>query len=281
MQEAFVALVLLSITGTAQITTALGFSDTLGAFVAGARLAGTNYKMQIEADIAPFRGLLLGLFFVVTGSEVNLQILSAQWPEALALLAGLLAIKATIIGGLSLRQGLNLQEAVKTGLILSQGGEFAFVVLSEACRLGVLPEDLNKLLIIVVVLSMALTPGLASLGDFLAEKLPLPSPNDEQELTTEVSVLGAEESTEDSVLAKEEAVVICGFGPVGQVVAAMLVNPVSGGKVSFLAIDSNLARVEAGRAMGYPVIYGDPSSPKVLESAGVRNPRAIVVVHQV
>ena len=88
MQEAFVALVLLSITGTAQITTALGFSDTLGAFVAGALLAGTNYKMQIEADIAPFRGLLLGLFFVVTGSEVNLQILSAQWPEALALLAG-------------------------------------------------------------------------------------------------------------------------------------------------------------------------------------------------
>jgi len=276
-KEAFVALVLLSITGTAQITSALGFSDTLGAFVAGTLLASTNYRLQIEADIAPFRGLLLGLFFVVTGSEVNLQILAAYWPEALALLGGLLAIKAAIIGGLSLRQGLTLPEAVRTGLILSQGGEFAFVVLSEACRLGVLPDQLNKLLIIVVVLSMALTPGLAALGDFIADKLPTPAIEED---VVDGLPSSAESVSEAPVGGHDDAVVICGFGPVGQVVASMLSNPVSGGKVSFIAIDSNTRRVEAGKAMGYPVIYGDASSPDVISSAGVVSPRAIVVAHQ-
>ncbi|XP_039803946.1 K(+) efflux antiporter 3, chloroplastic-like [Panicum virgatum] len=157
--EAFVALCLLTVAGTSLITQQLGFSDTLGAFLAGAILAETNFRTQIEADIRPFRGLLLGLFFVTTGTSIDMQLLIREWPNVLSLLGGLIAIKTLIITAIGPRVGLTLQESVRIGLLLSQGGEFGFVVFSLANRLGVLPLELNKLLIIVVVLSMALTPN--------------------------------------------------------------------------------------------------------------------------
>ncbi|CAI5975551.1 unnamed protein product [Closterium sp. NIES-64] len=167
--EAFIALCLLTVTGTALITSKLGFSDSLGAFLAGALLAETNYRTQVEADIRPFRGLLLGLFFVTTGSSIDLNLLASEWPNILALLTGLIGIKAAIITALGPRVGLTLSESVRTGLLLSQGGEFAFVVFALANQLGVLPLELNRLLIIVVVLSMALTPFLDALGRRAAE----------------------------------------------------------------------------------------------------------------
>ncbi|KAH0910423.1 hypothetical protein HID58_033744, partial [Brassica napus] len=162
--EAFVALCLLTVAGTSLLTQKLGFSDTLGAFLAGALLAETNFRTQIEADIRPFRGLLLGLVFVTTGTSVDMEVLFREWPNVLTLLAGLIVIKTLIITALGPRVGLTLQESVRIGFLLSQGGEFAFVVFSLANRLGVLPLELNKLLIIVVVLSMALTPTLNQLG---------------------------------------------------------------------------------------------------------------------
>jgi Kef-type K+ transport system membrane component KefB len=132
-------------------------------------LAETNYRTQVESDIRPFRGLLLGLFFVTTGTSIDLQLLLREWPNVIALLAGLIAIKTAIITAIGPRVGLSLSESVRTGLLLSQGGEFAFVVFSLANRLGVLPLELNRLLIIVVVLSMALTPFLNELGRNAAE----------------------------------------------------------------------------------------------------------------
>ncbi|KAG5383835.1 hypothetical protein IGI04_035305 [Brassica rapa subsp. trilocularis] len=173
--EAFVALCLLTVAGTSLLTQKLGFSDTLGAFLAGALLAETNFRTQIEADIRPFRGLLLGLVFVTTGTSVDMEVLFREWPNVLTLLAGLIVIKTLIITALGPRVGLTLQESVRIGFLLSQGGEFAFVVFSLANRLGVLPLELNKLLIIVVVLSMALTPTLNQLGrkaaDFILDWL--------------------------------------------------------------------------------------------------------------
>ncbi|KAI8532513.1 hypothetical protein RHMOL_Rhmol11G0219800 [Rhododendron molle] len=175
--EAFVALCLLTVAGTSLLTQKLGFSDTLGAFLAGALLAETNFRTQIEADIRPFRGLLLGLFFVTTGTSIDTQLLFREWPNVLSLLAGLIVIKTLIITAIGPRVGLTLQESLRIGLLLSQGGEFGFVVFSLANRLGVLPLELNKLLIIVVVLSMALTPFLNDFGrtaaDFIGEKFDL------------------------------------------------------------------------------------------------------------
>eukprot|EP00240_Pyramimonas_obovata_P000968 CAMPEP_0118921988 /NCGR_PEP_ID=MMETSP1169-20130426/1082_1 /TAXON_ID=36882 /ORGANISM="Pyramimonas obovata, Strain CCMP722" /LENGTH=539 /DNA_ID=CAMNT_0006862801 /DNA_START=269 /DNA_END=1884 /DNA_ORIENTATION=- len=169
--DAFVALCLLTVCGTSVVTTSIGLSDTLGAFLAGVLLAETNFRSQVEADMRPFRALLLGLFFLCTGTEVDMQILKEEWPNVLALTAGLIGIKAAVITGLGPTVGLTRAESVRTGFILSQGGEFAFVVFTLANNLQILPEDLNQLLIVVVILSMALTPALSELGDWASKKV--------------------------------------------------------------------------------------------------------------
>ncbi|KAI3992990.1 hypothetical protein MKX01_009733 [Papaver californicum] len=269
--EAFVALCLLTVAGTSLLTQKLGFSDTLGAFLAGALLAETNFRTQIEADIRPFRGLLLGLFFVTTGTSIDMQVLIREWPNILSLLAGLIAIKTLIITALGPRFGLTWQESIRTGLLLSQGGEFGFVVFSLANRLGVLPLELNKLLIIVVVLSMALTPLLNDLGrkasDFLDEKL------DTKDKVAEVD------------FNVTEPVVILGFGQMGQVLANFLSTPLAsemyGDLVGwpYVAFDIDPRVVKNQRKMGFPILYGDGSRPAVLQSAGISTPKAVMVMY--
>ncbi|RZC88496.1 hypothetical protein C5167_016304 [Papaver somniferum] len=269
--EAFVALCLLTVAGTSLLTQKLGFSDTLGAFLAGALLAETNFRTQIEADIRPFRGLLLGLFFVTTGTSIDTQVLIREWPNILSLLAGLIAIKTFIITALGPRFGLTWQESIRTGLLLSQGGEFGFVVFSLANRLGVLPLELNKLLIIVVVLSMALTPLLNDLGrkasDFLDEKL------DAKDKVAEVD------------FNVTEPVVILGFGQMGQVLANFLSTPLAsemyGDLVGwpYVAFDIDPRVVKNQRKMGFPILYGDGSRPAVLQSAGISTPKAVMVMY--
>lgn len=268
--EAFVALCLLTVAGTSLLTQKLGFSDTLGAFLAGALLAETNFRTQIEADIRPFRGLLLGLFFVTTGTSIDTQLLFREWPNILSLLAGLIAIKTMIITAIGPRVGLTLQESVRIGLLLSQGGEFAFVVFSLANSLGVLPLELNKLLIIVVVLSMALTPLLNEVGrraaEFIEDKF------DTEDKAAEVN------------FNVREPVVIVGFGQMGQVLANFLSAPlasgIDGGFVGwpYVAFDLNVSVVKASRKLGFPILYGDGSLPAVLQSASISSPKAFMIM---
>lgn len=270
--EAFVALCLLTVAGTSLLTQKLGFSDTLGAFLAGALLAETNFRTQIEADIRPFRGLLLGLFFVTTGTSIDMQLLFREWPNVLALLGGLIVIKTLIITAIGPRVGLTLQESVRIGLLLSQGGEFGFVVFSLANRLGVLPLELNKLLIIVVVLSMALTPFLNEVGrkaaDFIEEKMAA------QDKAAEMVNFNA-----------SEPVVILGFGQMGQVLANFLSSPLASGLDGdvfgwpYVAFDLDPSVVKASRKLGFPVLYGDGSRPAVLQSAGISSPKAVMVMY--
>ncbi|KAK8957546.1 hypothetical protein KSP39_PZI000456 [Platanthera zijinensis] len=269
--EAFVALCLLTVAGTSLLTQALGFSDTLGAFLAGALLAETNFRTQIEADIRPFRGLLLGLFFVTTGTSIDMQLLLREWPNVLTLLTGLIVIKTLIITAIGPRVGLTLQESIRIGLLLSQGGEFGFVVFSLANRLGVLPLELNKLLIIIVVLSMALTPFLNEIGKRAAEIL-------DQEFQ------GREEIEPVNFVATEP-VVILGFGQMGQVLANFLSMPLASGLESdgvgwpYVVFDLNLNVVKAARKLGFPILYGDGSRPAVLNSAGISSPKAVMVMY--
>ncbi|KAK9110808.1 hypothetical protein Sjap_018868 [Stephania japonica] len=270
--EAFVALCLLTVAGTSLLTQKLGFSDTLGAFLAGAILAETNFRTQIEADIRPFRGLLLGLFFVTTGTSIDMQLLLREWPNVLSLLIGLIVIKTMIITAIGPRFGLTLQESLRIGFLLSQGGEFAFVVFSLANRLGVLPLELNKLLIIVVVLSMALTPLLNEIGKKAAETVD--AKLDEKDKTAEMINYDA-----------SEPVVIVGFGQMGQVLANFLSTPLVVGTDSglvgwpYVAFDLNPGVVKAARKMGFPIMYGDGSRPAVLQSAGVSSPKAVMVMY--
>ncbi|XP_010275512.1 PREDICTED: K(+) efflux antiporter 3, chloroplastic [Nelumbo nucifera] len=270
--EAFVALCLLTVAGTSLLTQKLGFSDTLGAFLAGALLAETNFRTQIEADIRPFRGLLLGLFFVTTGTSVDMQLLFREWPNVLSLLAGLIVIKTLIITAIGPRVGLTLQESVRIGLLLSQGGEFGFVVFSLANRLGVLPLELNKLLIIVVVLSMALTPLLNEVGRKAADFIDNKS--------------NAEDKIVDMVnFEASEPVVILGFGQMGQVLANFLSTPLASGIDGklvgwpYVAFDLDPAVVKAARKLGFPILYGDGSRPAVLQSAGISSPKAVMVMY--
>ncbi|CAN0920991.1 K(+) efflux antiporter 3, chloroplastic [Linum grandiflorum] len=271
--EAFVALCLLTVAGTSLITQKLGFSDTLGAFLAGALLAETNFRTQIEADIRPFRGLLLGLFFVTTGTSVDTQLLLREWPNVLSLLGGLIVIKTLIITAIGPRVGLTLQESVRIGLLLSQGGEFAFVVFSLANRLGVLPLELNKLLIIVVVLSMALTPFLNELGRRAARFI-------EEKSDTEDKV------DEPVNFEGSEPVVILGFGQMGQVLANFLATPFASAVdgdaavgMPYIAFDLNPSVVQASRKLGFPILYGDGSRPEVLRTAGFTSPKAVIVTY--
>lgn len=148
--EAFVAAILLTATASSYATSSLGFSDSLGAFVAGVVLAETNYRTQIEADIKPFKGLLLGLFFVATGSSIDSTLLINDWPTVLILLTGLILVKSVITGVLAPFFGLNRSESLRIALTLSQGGEFAFVLLTLANQLNLLPGYLTRMLIIVV-----------------------------------------------------------------------------------------------------------------------------------
>ncbi|RWR77892.1 K+ efflux antiporter 3, chloroplastic [Cinnamomum micranthum f. kanehirae] len=270
--EAFVALCLLTVAGTSLLTQMLGFSDTLGAFLAGALLAETNFRTQIEADIRPFRGLLLGLFFVTTGTSIDMQLLVREWPNVLTLLAGLIVIKTLIITAIGPRVGLTVQESVRIGLLLSQGGEFGFVVFSLANRLGVLPLELNKLLIIVVVLSMALTPFLYEVGKRAAEFI-------------DHKVQDKERVAEMVNFDASEPVVILGFGQMGQVLANFLSTPLAsglGGDLSgwpYIAFDIDPRVVKAARKLGFPILYGDGSRPTVLQSAGIFSPKAVMIMY--
>eukprot|EP00903_Cladosiphon_okamuranus_P006148 g6049.t1 len=279
--ETFVALCLLVALGMGQLTEAIGLSTTLGAFAAGTLLAETNYRTQVEANIAPFRGLLLGLFFTTTGATVDPMLLMQQWPTVFALLLGLVSFKTIIISSASIGFGLSAPEAAKTGLVLSGGGEFAFVVLSLSQRLGVLPDELNRLLIGVVVLSMALTPALSELGDFASEKLIEVATKTGMASAVKGLELRQPEEGEGKGMGGQEKVVICGFGPVGQIVGSLLSAPVIKDKLGaeYVAFDLNPTRVRQSKAQGFPVFYGDGTEPEVLKTAGMEDPKALVVTY--
>jgi len=273
--EAFVAMTLLVALGMGEFTDKLGLSSTLGAFAAGALLAETNYKAQIEADIQPFRGLMLGLFFMVTGATVDPFVVMRDFPTFLGLLGGLILFKATIISALGYGLfGLEKEEAVRVGALLSGGGEFSFVVFTLAEKLEVLPVPLAKLLTAVVVASMALTPVLDFCGDKVGQLL-RDSPEEMGELEESLLLQNSEPDTRSPV-------VLCGFGPVGQTVASLFASPdlqeVDGG-IPFVAFDKDPARVTESRQRGAPCYYGDASQRSVLDAAGILEPRGFVVVH--
>ncbi|KAF5937001.1 hypothetical protein HYC85_024507 [Camellia sinensis] len=198
-------------------------------------------------------------------------LLFREWPNVLSLLGGLIVIKTLIITAIGPRVGLTIQESVRIGLLLSQGGEFGFVVFSLANGLGVLPLELNKLLIIVVVLSMALTPLLNEVGrkasDFIGE-------NFEGDKIADTVNFDA-----------SEPVVILGFGQMGQVLANFLSAPLASGMDGdavgwpYVAFDIDPSVVKSSRTLGFPVLYGDASRPAVLQSAGISSPKAVMVMY--
>lgn len=265
-EELFVMTVLLVALTAAWITHAIGLSMALGAFIAGMMLGESHFKHQIEADIRPFRDILLGLFFVTVGMQLDYQVLVRNFHWVLLASAGLMISKLVIISLLASWLGRGRSSALRTGLVLAQGGEFGFALLTLALANQLLNPAVASLVVAVIVVSIGVTPFLIRFNSrislfILPDKPYEPSmPHDTDELAEATSEL-------------EGHIIICGFGRVGQTVTRFMKKE----NQPLLALDNDPVRVQEASGGGEAVFYGDSSSRKVLEATGVNRARLIVV----
>lgn len=255
VKEAMTAAALLTVVVVTIGMQQAGLSASLGAFIAGALLAESSYRHQLEADIQPFQGLLLGLFFTAVGMSLNLGLVEEHGLEIGAFVAGLVAIKSLVLYRLGRWYGLERRPARRLGLTLSQGGEFAFLLFAAGLSVGVLDATTGEVLFVVVTLSMAATPVLLRLEQGLAG-LAMPTPAAYEELP-----------------AAEDHVIIAGFGRFGQIVARVL----RAKGIAFTALDINAEQVELVKGFGAKAFYGDASRPEILAAAQAEKARALVL----
>jgi monovalent cation:H+ antiporter-2, CPA2 family len=263
-QEAFLGVVLLTVLSMSFMTEGLGLSNTLGAFLAGVLLSETKYRYQVEADIAPFRGILLGLFFVTVGFEIDVKLIASNLPLVGSLVFGIMAMKAVVTTLLSLAFGLSLSTSQQTGLILSQGGEFAFVAFGLARSLGILDAPTTKLMLTSVSLTMALTPLMSSLGGRIAKQL--------EEKSDFTHYLGQDRDANE-IKESDDFTVVIGYGAVGKVVCDLLDRKF----IRYVGLEVDPNKAIQARNKGLPVFYGDVGRQEVAEAFNVGNANAIVV----
>lgn len=263
-QESFLSVILLTVLGMSFMTEGLGLSNTLGAFLAGVLLSETKYRYQIEADIAPFRGILLGLFFVTVGFEIDVALIASNLPLVASIVSGIILIKAAIITALSLLFGLSLSTSQQTGLMLSQGGEFAFVAFGLARSLGILEPKFTKLMLTCVSLTMAVTPFLASGGVKIAKKL--------EEGSDFKHYLGQDREASE-IKDSDDFVVVVGYGVVGKVVTDLLDRKF----IRYVGLEIDPNKAIQARNAGLPVFYGDIGRQEVTEAFNVGKAKAVIV----
>jgi CPA2 family monovalent cation:H+ antiporter-2 len=251
--ELFMATTFLVVLGTAFLTETAGLSMELGAFLAGILLAETEYRHQVEADIQPFKGLLLGVFFMSVGMGVNISVFLKEYTAVLGILALMLIIKTLITYGLSRLIGLKGHISIKVSLLLAGGGEFVFIIFSPLVSQKFLPEGYTNILFLVVILSMALTPFLAMLGKWISDKHQVHETHSNPKVETEE--LGE----------FKNHIIIAGFGRVGQMLGDLLASHL----IPFVALDTDMRCVTEGRNKGWPVFYGDARRLEVLKSVGI------------
>ena len=248
VHEIFTATALLTVIGVALLMESIGLSMALGAFLAGVLLADSEFRHALEVTIEPFKGLLLGLFFMAVGMTVNFGLLATEIGLVLALVAGLMACKFCVLLGVGQAVGLRWRSRLYLGVSISQGGEFAFVIFGIAVASGVMPADLSELLILVVTLSMAVTTFLF----LILERLP----------TQETTSVDAAELP----VVEENRVVIAGFGRFGQIVGRLL----QAKKIGFTALEVSSEQVDFVRRYGNKIYYGDASRLEFLRAARVQ-----------
>ena len=258
--EVFAALTLLIVLCSGLLTKLAGLSMAFGAFLAGMLLAETHYRHQVAAEIQPFRGLLLGLFFVTVGMSIDLALaLSQAWLIG-GLLLALLSGKAVILAVLGRLFGVPLAQAVRLGILLAQGGEFAFILLGAGMAGGVLSVADGQPLMVAVGLSMMVTPLLARAGAMLARRVEMSE-----------AVHAEHEPPETDALAGH--VVIAGFGRVGAAVA----NRLEAADMPYVAVDLDPHRIADARQRNRPVFYGDITRPEIMAALHVERARSIVI----
>ncbi|MEO7390663.1 MAG: glutathione-regulated potassium-efflux system protein KefC [Ramlibacter sp.] len=256
--EIFTAASLLLVVAIAALMQLVGLSMALGAFLAGVLLAESEYRRELETDIEPFKGLLLGLFFIAVGMSIDFGVLIKSPALMAAIVAGFLAVKGVIIWLLARTMGVPMQERPVFTLLLAQGGEFAFVVFQAASGARVLPEATASLLIGAVAVSMLLSPLLLVAID----KLLLPR-------WANCNAPQLEELQEQ----QHAPIIIAGFGRYGQIIGRML----GAQGISATVLDHDADMIEAARSFGYKVFYGDASRLDLLRTAGAATAKVLVV----
>ncbi|WP_394128715.1 monovalent cation:proton antiporter-2 (CPA2) family protein [Shewanella maritima] len=263
--ELFVLSTLVVALVTGAFTQWLGLSMALGAFIAGMLLGESQYRRQLEADIRPFRDLLMGLFFISIGMMLDFNLVFQYWWQILLVLVVVLVIKIGVVFGLLRLAGENSKIALSTGLSLAQVGEFSFVVLALAVNYQLLADEVSTILVAVAVLSMSLAPwlvrhcltiskrllGSGGLATYEADKLELPPQSVDE----------------------RDFVIILGYGRVGQTISRFLKNEA----VPYIVLDLDPTRVSEAKAAGEPVYFGDACRISILKQAGVRRASLVVV----
>jgi len=254
-REVMTAAALLVVLGAALLMQLSGLSMAMGAFLAGVLLSESTFRHQIEADIEPFRGILLGLFFLSVGMALDLGVVARNWPVILGLVVALMAAKALCIYAVARLLGSGHAQALDRGVVMAQGGEFAFVLFAAAAGAGVIDVDINANFTAVVVLSMALTPLVVLVHRRFAT-------------SQAVSLEGVEEADGLS-----GSVLMIGFGRFGQVASQSLLAR----DVDVTIIDNDVEMIRNAERFGFKIYYGDGTRLDVLHASGAATARAIAV----
>jgi monovalent cation:proton antiporter-2 (CPA2) family protein len=255
--EIFTATTLLIVIGTAALVSAAGLSMSLGAFMAGVILSDSEYRHELQADIKPFEGLLLGVFFISVGMSANLGLLLDEPLVILGAVVALLVLKIAIGLVLARIAGHDIRNTVRFALALPQAGEFAFVLFAAALGEGILNQAQSEGAMLVVTLSMMLSPLLFLAAErWLLPRLGQPKPR-----------------KFDTIDAVSAPVIICGFGRVGQIIGRVLLMR----GIAFTALDANAEQIDQVRRFGTKAYYGDPTRPDMLRSAGAETAKVLVV----
>lgn len=263
--ELFTFLVLLVALATSWLTHLLGLSYALGAFLAGVMLSETEFKHQIEVEIRPFRDILLGLFFITIGMLVDVSSWFETWAWIVLLVAGLIIGKALLITLLARLAGDDFLTSLRTGLIMAQGGEFGFVILTFAMIKELLPVNDGQVVLTALWISIAIGPLLIRYNERIARKfLPKKLHTSEEIIETEVAKLAHK---------LDYPIILCGFGHVGQHIACFLEIE----KIPYIGLDLDPLLVKNARLAGRHVTYGDASHPGILKAARIVKAKALVI----
>jgi monovalent cation:H+ antiporter-2, CPA2 family len=257
--ELFIAAILFVIAGSGVVAAQAGLSMALGAFVAGLLLAETEYRKAVEATIAPFKGLLLGVFFFTVGMNIDLRELLRDPVTLIAAVVGLIALKSALLAGLSRLFGLSWPAAIETGLLLGPAGEFALVGIGMATTLGLVAAPLASFAVAVTSMTMVVIPLMSLAAHRLTALIAAPRAAD-----PELSVRPGG--------AANQALVV-GHGRVGRVICALLEQHA----VPFIAIDDDAASVSRDRRAGHRVYYGDAKAPDFLKACGLMEASGVIV----
>ena len=249
LREVFTATALMLVIGIAALMSLVGLSPALGTFLAGVVLANSEFRHELEANIEPFKGLLLGLFFITVGAGINFEVLSADWLLIGAITAAVILVKATIVHALAKMFGIHFSNRWLVSLGLAQAGEFGFVLLAFSVQNQVLPDDIAQLLGIVVALSMFFTPVLFIFFEKIVE------PRFEKR----------QAQRDEDVIDEKGNVLIAGMGRFGQIVNRFLVA----NGIHTIVLDHDAKLVENLRNLNIKGYFGDATRPQLLETAGI------------